>query len=55
MQPAKFRSSDAEFNVGFAVAAVQSLPHGVYIAMNGQIFHSGKVRKNVDLNRFEAV
>ena len=55
MQPAKFRSSDAEFNVGFAAAAVQSLPHGVYIAMNGQIFHSGKVRKNVDLNRFEAV
>lgn len=55
MQPAKFRSSDAEFNVGFAVAAVQSLPHGVYLAMNGQIFHPGKVRKNVDLNRFEAI
>jgi L-asparaginase len=41
--------------VGFAVAAVQSLPHGVYIAMNGQIFHPGKVRKNVELNRFEAI
>jgi L-asparaginase len=54
MQPAKFRSSDAEFNVGFAVAAVQSLPHGVYMTMNGQIFHPGKVRKNVAHNRFEA-
>jgi L-asparaginase len=55
MQPARFRSSDAEFNVGFAVAAVQSLPCGVYMAMNGQIFYPGKVKKNVDLNRFEAV
>ena len=55
MQPAKFRSSDAEFNVGFAVAAVQSLPHGIYLAMNGRIFRPGKARKNVDLNRFEAI
>jgi L-asparaginase len=38
MQPATLRSSDAEFNVGFALAAVQTLPPGVYIAMNGQIF-----------------
>ena len=54
MQPAKFISSDAEFNIGFAVAAVQTLPYGVYLAMNGRIFHPGKNRKNVDLNRFEA-
>jgi L-asparaginase len=38
MQPATLRNSDAEFNVGFALAAVQILPPGVYIAMNGQIF-----------------
>jgi L-asparaginase len=55
MQPAKFISSDAEFNIGFAVAAVQTLPHGVYLAMNGRIFHPGKVRKNPDLQRFEAL
>jgi len=55
MQPAKFISSDAEFNIGFAVAAVQLLPYGVYLAMNGRIFHPGKNRKNADLNRFEAV
>jgi L-asparaginase len=54
MQPAKFISSDAEFNIGFAVAALQTLPYGVYLAMNGRIFHPGKNRKNVDLNRFEA-
>jgi L-asparaginase len=47
MQPATLRSSDAEFNVGFALAAVQTLPPGVYIAMNGQIFdpqHTAKDR-----------
>lgn len=53
MQPAKFISSDAVFNIGFAVAAVQTLPYGVYLAMNGRIFHPGKNRKNVELNRFE--
>jgi L-asparaginase len=53
MQPAKFKSSDAEFNVGFAVAAVQTLPFGVYIAMNGRIFDPDKVRKHRELNRFE--
>jgi len=54
MQPAKFVSSDAEFNIGFAAAAVQTLPYGVYLAMNGRIFYPGKNRKNVELNRFEA-
>ena len=53
MQPAKFKSSDAEFNVGFAVAAVQTLPSGVYIAMNGRIFDPDKVRKHRELNQFE--
>jgi L-asparaginase len=53
MQPAKFKSSDAEFNVGFAVAAVQTLPPGIYIAMNGRIFDPDKVRKHRELNRFE--
>ena len=54
MQPAKFISTDAEFNIGFALAAVQMLPYGVYLAMNGRIFHPGKNRKNAELSRFEA-
>ena len=54
LNPARFRGSDAEFNVGTAVGAVQSLPPGVYIAMNGRIWDPSKVRKNVDANRFEA-
>ena len=53
MQPAKFKSSDAEFNIGCAVVAVQSLPPGIYIAMNGRIFKPERVRKNLKLNRFE--
>ncbi|MBO9711141.1 MAG: asparaginase, partial [Caulobacter sp.] len=54
LSPARFRGSDAEFNIGCAIGAVQSLPHGVYIAMNGLIWDPAKVRKNVAANRFEA-
>ena len=55
LNPAGFRGSDAEFNIGTAVGAVQSLPPGVYIAMNGRVWDPAKVRKNVAANRFEAV
>ena len=54
LNPARFRGSDAEFNIGTAVGAVQSLPPGVYIAMNGRIWDPLRVRKNVAANRFEA-
>lgn len=53
LSPARFRESDAEFNIGFAVAAVQTLPPGVYIAMNGQVFRASEVQKNRAANRFE--
>jgi L-asparaginase len=53
MQPARFRVSDAEFNLGTAVAAVQLLPSGVYVAMNGRVFDPMRARKNVEANRFE--
>jgi len=53
MQPAKLRLTDAFFNIGYAIAAVQLLPSGVYIAMNGRIFKPDKARKNVEQNRFE--
>ena len=55
LSPARFRGSDAEFNIGCAIGAVQSLPAGVYIAMNGLIWDPAKVRKNVAANRFEAI
>ncbi|HEY0310034.1 MAG TPA: asparaginase domain-containing protein [Luteimonas sp.] len=55
LNPARFRGSDAEFNIGTAVGAVQSLPEGVYIAMNGRVWDPARVRKNVAANRFEAI
>lgn len=53
LTPARFRNSDAEFNIGFAMAAAQALPPGAYVAMNGRIFDPHDVRKNRDANRFE--
>lgn len=53
MQPARFKDSDAVFNAGFALAAVQTLAAGVYIAMNGQILTPESARKNRQAGRFE--
>lgn len=53
LAPARFRTTDAIFNLGLALGAVQSLPAGVYLAMNGTIFEAGKVRKNREAGRFE--
>lgn len=55
LEPALFKTSDAMFNIGCAIAAVQSLPPGAYITMNGRIFESGNVVKNVALSRFMAL
>ena len=55
LQPGRFSDSDAPFNLGMAFAAVQSLADGVYIVANGQVFHPDRVRKNLTLNRFEAI
>ena len=55
LTPARFRTTDAVFNVGMAVAAVQACAPGVYIAMNGQVFEAGAVRKNRAENRFETL
>jgi L-asparaginase len=53
LNPARFRDSDAIFNIGCAVGAVQCLPAGVYIAMNGKVWDPEHVRKNRRQNRFE--
>ena len=54
MVPYKFGSSDGLFNLGSAIAFVQSLPYGVYVAMNGQYFKAGSVRKNKLTGSFES-
>jgi len=53
MKPARFKDSDAAFNIGFALGALQTLPFGIYIAMNGQVFKAGEVVKNRAKARFE--
>jgi L-asparaginase len=53
MIPFKFGSSDGLFNLGSALAFAQSLPQGVYIAMNGRYFSWNNVRKNTKTGEFE--
>ena len=54
LSPARFRASDAVFNVGAALTAAQCMPPGVWICMNGRIFPANGVEKNVENNMFEA-
>lgn len=53
MIPIKFGSSDGLFNLGSALAFVQTLPAGIYIAMNGRYFTWDNVRKNKQTGMFE--
>lgn len=55
LHPARFKSSDALFNVASAFTAAQTLPPGVYLAMNGRIFSPDRVRKNREKYRFEEI
>ncbi|MBI2647432.1 asparaginase [Candidatus Woesearchaeota archaeon] len=55
MIPYVFRSSDGLFNLGSALAFVQTLPHGVYIAMNGRYFNWDNARKNKKTGEFEEI
>jgi L-asparaginase len=55
MIPYAFGSSDGMFNLGSALSFVQSLPPGVYVAMNGRAFRWDQVRKNRQTGVFEAV
>jgi L-asparaginase len=55
MVPYKFGSSDGLFNLGSALAFVQTLPRGVYVAMNGKIFTGDNVRKNKETGQFEEI
>ena len=53
LEPALFKTSDALFNIGCALGALQVLNEGSYIVMNGKVFQANNVRKNVNKNRFE--
>ncbi len=53
MVPYTFTKSDALFNMGTALAFVQTLPHGVYIAMNGKYYPWDNVTKNTKLGLFD--
>jgi L-asparaginase len=55
MIPYKFGSSDGLFNLGAAIAFVQTLPVGVYISMNGRIFNWNNCRKNKVKGEFEEI
>jgi len=55
MVPYAFGSSDGLFNLGSALSFVQTLPPGVYLAMNGRCFTWDKVRKNRETGVFEAI
>jgi L-asparaginase len=55
MVPYKFGSSDGLFNLGSALAFVQTLPHGVYVVMNGKYFDGDNVMKNKATGEFETL
>ncbi|HUQ97022.1 MAG TPA: asparaginase domain-containing protein [Chitinophagaceae bacterium] len=55
MIPYKFGSSDGLFNLGSALAFVQTLPEGIYVVMNGRYFKAGTVQKNKKTGEFEEI
>ncbi len=55
LSPARFRATDAIFNIGLALGALQSITPGVYITMNGQVFAADKVVKDQSLKQFVAL
>ena len=52
LTPAKFQNTDAIFNIGCAIAAVQILKKGAWVVMNGKVWSPDNVAKNRDENRF---
>ncbi len=55
LTPARFNSTDAIFNIGCAVSAVQTQPEGVWVVMSGLVWEPDKVRKNRQANCFESI
>lgn len=55
LYPARFRWTDAIFNVGGAVAALWTLAPGIWVVVNGRVYAADKVRKDRERNRFEEI
>jgi L-asparaginase len=55
LAPARFAESDAAFNLGMAFGVAQTAGDGVFIAMNGQVFRAGEVRKDRANARFVSI
>lgn len=55
MIPYALEESDAVFNLGCAITAVQHLSPGVYITMGGRVYNADNVRKNKEKGIFEAI
>lgn len=55
MIPYKFGSSDGFFNLGSSIAFAQTLPHGVYVVMNGRYYDWNNVKKNKQTGFFQEV
>lgn len=53
MRPYSLSFSDGSFNLGAAIIAAQTLPHGTYGAMNGRVFEAASLNKNTDQGRFD--
>ncbi len=52
VKPERFKDSDAEFNLGVAIGAVNELNNGIYIAINGRIFSADKIRRDELTGKF---
>lgn len=52
MRPERFSNSDAAFNIGVAVGAINAIKKGVYVAMSGRIYPYNKVKRNLKTGRF---
>ncbi|NPD46011.1 MULTISPECIES: asparaginase domain-containing protein [unclassified Lentimicrobium] len=52
MLPEKFKDSDAAFNLGMAVAGVQSLEPGLYIAIHGYLAHWNSFERDMETGKY---
>jgi L-asparaginase len=52
MRPERFTNSDAPINIGIAIGAVSSLPHGIYVAMHGRVYRWDTVTRDLDNGQF---
>ena len=50
--PYNFKNSDADFNIGMAVAGIQTLSHGIYVSLNGQIGKFNEFKRNEQNGRY---